>query len=307
MEQQCTLDSLVRRSAVTVMLEVGAVRELHLKAETTKEYSEWRYAFTRQIEYANIAAQNGYDLIIPPEAIPKSVELDSQVPVLERSFSKIGTFTRKNSNVGSMEIGSFGEISEITDRNNEPDSIDKIEILTVLGEQVEKEHSGVSLKQKSEGDARNSPPETDESSSSIVVGVSTSTVGADANQQNSVAGDDWPGATETATTVTGDTRSAGTASTEANDDEEEEGIILTSSLKPEKSEECNPTYVEISKGYFLKQGHFFKNWKRRFFVLDNGVLYYYEKDIPGITIFLMFLSFSNIMPRLYQALHMAAG
>ena len=29
-------------------------------------------------------------------------------------------------------------------------------------------------------------------------------------------------------------------------------------------------------GYLYKQGHIIKNWKRRFFILDRGILYYYS-------------------------------
>eukprot|EP01034_Spumella_vulgaris_P022418 gene22417-28542_t len=35
---------------------------------------------------------------------------------------------------------------------------------------------------------------------------------------------------------------------------------------------------ERKKGYILKQGHYRKNWKNRYFVLDNGELIYYESS-----------------------------
>ena len=34
----------------------------------------------------------------------------------------------------------------------------------------------------------------------------------------------------------------------------------------------------LKKGYILKEGHFIKNWKNRFFVLDAGMLTYYESS-----------------------------
>jgi hypothetical protein len=40
--------------------------------------------------------------------------------------------------------------------------------------------------------------------------------------------------------------------------------------------------ARLLKGYFRKQGHLIQNWKRRFFVLEQGVLSYYEKEIAGI-------------------------
>lgn len=34
----------------------------------------------------------------------------------------------------------------------------------------------------------------------------------------------------------------------------------------------------VKKGWMLKEGHVVKNWKKRHFVLENGVLVYYEKE-----------------------------
>lgn len=37
----------------------------------------------------------------------------------------------------------------------------------------------------------------------------------------------------------------------------------------------------IYMGYLTKRGHFVRNWKRRYFVLDAGVLKYYSKSLEG--------------------------
>ena len=34
----------------------------------------------------------------------------------------------------------------------------------------------------------------------------------------------------------------------------------------------------VKQGYLTKQGHVVKNWKRRWFVLRDGCLYYYKED-----------------------------
>ncbi|RYH22792.1 hypothetical protein EON65_18710, partial [archaeon] len=34
------------------------------------------------------------------------------------------------------------------------------------------------------------------------------------------------------------------------------------------------------KGTIFKQGHMVKNWKNRFFVLENGIMAYYETSSP---------------------------
>jgi hypothetical protein len=55
-------------------------------------------------------------------------------------------------------------------------------------------------------------------------------------------------------------------------------------LSPPASPQKTLTYTpdggipRMKMGYIRKQGHKRKNWKKRFFVLDNGVLTYYEKD-----------------------------
>lgn len=38
------------------------------------------------------------------------------------------------------------------------------------------------------------------------------------------------------------------------------------------------TLPPLKKGFILKEGHMIKNWKNRFFVLDAGVLTYYESS-----------------------------
>ena len=39
-----------------------------------------------------------------------------------------------------------------------------------------------------------------------------------------------------------------------------------------------PSFSAKTKtGYFRKEGHVFRNWKMRFFVLEGGILSYYEK------------------------------
>lgn len=39
--------------------------------------------------------------------------------------------------------------------------------------------------------------------------------------------------------------------------------------------------VTMFKGFMKKRGHVVKNWKRRYFVLDQGILYYYVNSIPS--------------------------
>ena len=329
-EQQQVLDVLARNSVVTIMLEVGAVRELHLKADSDEQFQVWLDALGNHIDYAETAAHLGENLAIPPEAIPRSGALGSQVPVLERSFSKSGVFTGKprssslhgNSldataedetpevdvdpvirapSMGVIEEGSdvamlapdtqdevargtdsvqtditrdVGSSAHITSEVDQVDKIDTPTVETVIETAFEPE------------------PATEETKAELVA--------------------DAAAIEETATTVTGDTRSVGTASTEADEEdggEEEDGIILT----PMKSEVVMPVEdtVEVYKNYFSKQGHFFKNWKRRYFVLDNGILYYYEKDIPGVNAICklyVYIKIHQITPPHYlQILHMARG
>ena len=39
------------------------------------------------------------------------------------------------------------------------------------------------------------------------------------------------------------------------------------------------TVPPLKKGFILKEGHLIKSWKNRFFVLENGVMTYYESSI----------------------------
>ena len=39
------------------------------------------------------------------------------------------------------------------------------------------------------------------------------------------------------------------------------------------------TVPTLKKGFILKEGHLIKSWKNRFFVLENGVMTYYESSI----------------------------
>jgi len=50
---------------------------------------------------------------------------------------------------------------------------------------------------------------------------------------------------------------------------------------PSKEEERGVKIPDKKKGYILKQGHVIKNWKNRFFILDEGVLTYYESSTPN--------------------------
>jgi hypothetical protein len=55
-----------------------------------------------------------------------------------------------------------------------------------------------------------------------------------------------------------------------NEKIQEEELVLT------------PTEVivpPIKKGFLVKQGHVVKNWKNRFFVLQEGLLCYYESEL----------------------------
>ena len=40
----------------------------------------------------------------------------------------------------------------------------------------------------------------------------------------------------------------------------------------------------LHEGWLLKEGHFAKNWKRRFFVLERGVLEYFESPEAKTTL-----------------------
>ncbi|DAZ95383.1 TPA: hypothetical protein N0F65_001041 [Lagenidium giganteum] len=39
--------------------------------------------------------------------------------------------------------------------------------------------------------------------------------------------------------------------------------------------------AKTTRGYLVKRGEFFQNWKKRFFVLENGVLSYRPDDKPA--------------------------
>lgn len=47
---------------------------------------------------------------------------------------------------------------------------------------------------------------------------------------------------------------------------------------PVLSEPAVAKVPALKKGFILKEGHLVKNWKNRFFVLENGVLAYYESS-----------------------------
>lgn len=47
---------------------------------------------------------------------------------------------------------------------------------------------------------------------------------------------------------------------------------------PDKTASPTSQIPTVVMGYLMKQGHFVKNWKKRFFVVERGVLRYYEKE-----------------------------
>ena len=272
-EQQRVLDTLARNSTVTILLEAGAVRELDLQAESDQDFTRWKRALISNIAHADEAARQGEGLTIPPEAIPKSDMLPSnQIPVLERSFSKSGTFTSKKNmliregsldSAGTASLGAIEE--EITPNENLPE--------------ITQEHLG---NDNSTDTANREHAMSEETAAADSLRVAASTESEDHQNTSGIA--------DTATTMTGDTRSVGTASTVVEEDDDdgddEDGIILTPLPFEAKKAAAIAALegVEIYQEYFLKQGHFFKNWKRRYFVLDSGILYYYEKDIPGVSL-----------------------
>jgi hypothetical protein len=67
----------------------------------------------------------------------------------------------------------------------------------------------------------------------------------------------------------------------------------------EKAKEEEPAAVKIPamhSGYLTKQGHFVRSWKRRYFVLDGGMLKYFGKAIDGR---LRCISYVHLMLRCY--------
>lgn len=284
-EQQQKLDVLARHSVVTIMLDVGAVREHILQADTLDEFRKWKSAIQRHIEYADMAAYLSADLVFPPEAIPASGTMVNQVPVLERSFSKSGSYTGNRKSI-SFDDGNFAAAGAEEDERLGP--IDEVTAEDIRVETTEESSLDPDL-------ALQTVPESDtpvyHPSPNIALDIveydpvdDANNIAIEGNHDNAPSDPAPPAVLGTPTTVTGDTRSVGTASTE---EEDEDGIVLDL-VKPEMEERCLPKQavpaVDVYKGYFLKQGHFFKNWKKRFFVLDNGILYYYEKECAGAII-----------------------
>jgi hypothetical protein len=54
-----------------------------------------------------------------------------------------------------------------------------------------------------------------------------------------------------------------------------QATVLASSSAPAPAVSKTPP---LKKGFILKEGHLVKNWKNRFFVLDAGVMTYYESS-----------------------------
>lgn len=291
-EQQMILDTLARNSTVTIMLEAGAVRELHLQADSDNEFMRWKRALTLNIAHAYEDAKQGERLTIPPEAIPKSDMLpNNQIPVLERSFSRSGTFTSKKNVLiadGSFDVEEADQESTVVEGGDGvgSGSLDAIEEETNHHEQDIPDENIPETNLTEQGNESSlemlhrEHTLSEETATADSLRVVASSESEDHHNTSGVA--------DTATTMTGDTRSVGTASTvvdeeDEEDGEDEDGIILTPIPFETKKAAAIAALegVDVYKEYFSKQGHFFKNWKRRYFVLDSGILYYYEKDMAG--------------------------
>jgi len=82
-------------------------------------------------------------------------------------------------------------------------------------------------------------------------------------------------------TVTTDEASDGFDVVENNDGRERRDTIAAENRQlVEEVEEDRYVTPELRKGFILKQGHVIKNWKNRYFVLDAGILTYYESSSP---------------------------
>jgi hypothetical protein len=56
------------------------------------------------------------------------------------------------------------------------------------------------------------------------------------------------------------------------------GAPASSGVQPVQQTQQAPRGPPLKKGFILKEGHLVKNWKNRFFVLDGGVMTYYESS-----------------------------
>jgi len=56
------------------------------------------------------------------------------------------------------------------------------------------------------------------------------------------------------------------------------GDMNSDSQKASNDANGKPTLPTVRKGWMMKEGHIVKNWKKRHFVLEEGVLIYYEDE-----------------------------
>ncbi|GMI05663.1 hypothetical protein TrVE_jg12842 [Triparma verrucosa] len=72
--------------------------------------------------------------------------------------------------------------------------------------------------------------------------------------------------------------SPGASTTSPKQKKKRESLLMkaTTFMKPEKKDDI------IKKGWMMKQGHFRKSWRKRFFVLQPGLISYYGKE-SGLT------------------------